>query len=83
MSVTLEKYLIGGSMDITTGQAKKIIASELEKRGLPFTKLTAKTVDFTDLARANCIFVKIHGWQPNPAWDELRAIAVQNGFRIQ
>jgi hypothetical protein len=62
---------------------KQIIKMELDKRGLPYTKLTARKVDFTDLARASCIFVKIHGWQPNPAWDELKAIAVANGFRIE
>jgi len=68
---------------MTTNEAKKIVAAELQKRNLPYTKLTAKTVDFSDLARATCIFVKIHGWQPNPAWDEIRQVAVAHGFRIQ
>ena len=68
---------------VTASQAKKIVKSELERRNLPFTKLTAKTIDFTDLARASCVFVKIHGWQPNPAFDEIRAVAVANGFRIE
>lgn len=68
---------------VTVGQAKKIVKSELERRDLPFTKLTARTIDFTDLARASCVFVKIHGWQPNPAFDEIRAVAVANGFRIE
>ena len=50
---------------------------------MPFTKLTARTVNFTDLARASCIFVKIHGWQPNPVWVELKRIAVAHGFHIE
>lgn len=62
---------------------KQIIKAELERRGLPYTKLTSRTVDFTDLARASCVFVQIHGWKPSPAWDELKAIAVANGFRIE
>jgi len=69
---------------MTTNEAKAIIKRELVARNLPFTKLTAKTVDFTDLARARVVFVKIHGWdQSSPVWDELKKIAVQNGFRIQ
>jgi hypothetical protein len=70
-------------MTITTHRAKTIIREELERRGLAFAKLTARTVGFQDLARADCIFVQVHGWQPNPAWDELRSIAVQHGFRIE
>ena len=71
-------------MDVmTTSVAKKLIKAELDKRKLPYTKLTARSISFTDLARASCIFVKIAGWQPNPAWDDLRSLAVANGFRIQ
>ncbi len=68
---------------MTPAQAKKIIAAELQARYLPYTKLTARTIDFSDLARASCIFVTIHGWQPNPQWEELRKVAVANGFRIE
>jgi hypothetical protein len=70
-------------MTITAHRAKTIIREELERRGLPFTKLTARTVGFQDLARADCIFVQVHGWQPSPVWDELRNVAVQHGFRIE
>ncbi len=69
--------------DLTPSQAKKIIKFELDRRELPYTKLTAKTISFSDLARADCIFVKIHGWQPNPIWDELKATAIARGFRIE
>jgi hypothetical protein len=68
---------------MSPSQAKKIIQAELEKHNLPYEKLTARTISFSDLARASCVFVKIHGWQPNPAWEELRAVAVANGFRIE
>ena len=67
----------------TPHRAKAIIRAELERQGLIYTKLTARTVDFTDLARAKCVFVKIHGWQPNPVWDDLQALAVRHGFRIE
>lgn len=65
------------------GTAKDIIKRELESRKLPFTKVTAKTVSFADLARDARLFVKIHGWQPNPAWNDLEAIARENGFSIE
>jgi hypothetical protein len=68
---------------ISPAACKKIMQQELVARNLPFTKLTARTIDFSDLARATCVFVKIYGWQPNPVWSELRAVAVQNGFRIE
>lgn len=80
---------------MTPQQAKNIIRAELERRGLSFEKLTARTIGFQDLARANCVFVKIHGWQanikrdveglpvPTTSWDELRQVAVSNGFRIE
>lgn len=68
---------------MTATEAKRIIKSALDEKGLLYTKLTARTTDFTDLARAKCVFVKIHGWVGGPRWDELRDIAVQNGFRIE
>ena len=63
-------------------QAKKIIKNKLDELGLPYTKLTAKTISFVDLARDNCIFVKIHGWKPNSLFDILKQLAISNGFRI-
>ena len=68
---------------VTPNEAKRIIKSELDRRNLPYTKLTARTIGFSDLARASCIFVRIHGWHPAPAWDDIRAVAVTNGFRIE
>jgi hypothetical protein len=68
---------------MTTSQAKKIIRSFLLEHNLPFTKLTARTIGFSDLARGSSIFVKIHGWQPNPVWDELKTLAHRNGFCVE
>jgi hypothetical protein len=68
---------------ITGNKAKKIIADKLETLGLPQYKLTAKTIDFTDLARASKLFVKINGWKPSPLWSDLQETAKANGFLIQ
>jgi len=64
-------------------QAKRIIQNALDELRLPYTKLTAKTISFIDLARDKCVFVQIHGWQPNPAWKILKQLAHKNGFRIE
>ena len=63
--------------------AKKVVAEKLNSLGLPAFKLSAKSIDFTDLARANCIFVKINGWRPSPFWDDLKKTAKENGFCIE
>lgn len=68
---------------MTPSKAKQVIKAALDSKGLPYTKLTARTVGFSDLARDSSIFVKIHGWVPNPYWDELRGMAKQNGFCIE
>lgn len=68
---------------MTPAQAKRLIKAKLDELKLPYTKLTAKTVNFTDLARASCVFVKVYGWKPDPAWDVLVKLAVDNGFRVE
>ena len=70
-------------MAITVNEAKKIIKGKLDADKLPYTKLTARTVGFQDLARGDCVFVKVHGWQPSPAWSDLEALARSNGFRVE
>lgn len=67
---------------ITHHRAKQIIRGKLDELGVPFTKLTAKWVNFSDLARVRCMFVKIHGWKPNPAWRDIETFAADNGFRV-
>ena len=68
---------------MTPCNAKQIIRDALEERDLTFSKLTARTVSFADLARDSAIFVKIHGLEPSPAWDELVILAKENGFRVE
>lgn len=69
--------------EITPRQAKEIIRQRLAELNLPTFHLSAKTIDFTDLARARCIFVKVHNWVPNPMYRELDLTARVNGFRIE
>jgi hypothetical protein len=71
------------NMNLTPAQAKRIILAELQLRDLPFTKLTARTIGFSDLGRGSRIFVQIHGWQPNAVWAELDGFARRNGFSIE
>lgn len=67
---------------MTVSKAKKIIGEKLNQLGLQY-RLTAKTVGFSNFARSDCIFVKIHGWKANPLWNELDKTAEQNGFCIE
>jgi hypothetical protein len=68
---------------MTPREAAKTLKAELVRRVLPFNKISAKTVEFTDLARARAIFVKIHGWLPSPYADELKAFGKANGFNVE
>lgn len=68
---------------MNTKQAKIIIENFLLENNLSYIKLTAKTISFSDLARCDTIFVKIHGWNPDPKWSDLQKIAKQNGFCIE
>ena len=63
--------------------AKTIVKNFLIENGIEFSKLTAKEVGFSDLARSSKIFVKIHGWKPNPKLDELDVIAKKNNFIVE
>jgi len=61
---------------------KRLIATALAERGLN-NRLTAKTIDFTDLARMKMVFVSIHDWQPSPLFPELDQLARRHGFRVE
>ena len=63
--------------------AKEIIKKALKDNNLPDYNLSAKTIDFIDLARCQRIFVKIHNWVGCPQWELLRAIAKDNNFSIE
>lgn len=64
-------------MDIKT--AKRLVTGWLREHGLS-NRVTAKTVDFSDLARCSRIFVKVHDWEPGPIAADLCHFAVKNGF---
>ena len=68
---------------MSPNEAKAIIKGFLTKEKLPFTKLTARTVGFSDLARASCVFVTIHGWKPHSKWVALERLAIENGFCVE
>lgn len=58
---------------MNANDAKKLVKAALEKHNLPFTKLTAKSNSLG-------LFVYVHGWQPNPLWDEINKVGKDNGF---
>jgi hypothetical protein len=70
-------------ISIAPHRAKVIVKQFLDDQQLPYTKLTARTIGFSDIARTNCLFVKIHGWQPNPLFDDIRQIAKDHSFRVE
>ena len=67
---------------ITVRQAKKLLESFMNERGLPFTKLTGRTVSFQDLARGSGIFITVHGWIRSPEWSKVKEFAKDNGFFV-
>ncbi len=71
------------SSTTSTRRASSIIKAELVKRRLPFTRVHARTVDFTDLARAQAVFVIVEGWEPNPQAAEIKDIARAHGFHVE
>ena len=69
---------------LTVSQAKRLVTSELNKMGVSSCSVRGRTVDFTDLARARCIFVDVVNWSGNcEQWQQLREFAVKNGFRME
>jgi hypothetical protein len=67
----------------STRRASSIIKAELVKRGLPFSRVHARTVDLTDLARAHAVFVIVEGWEPNPQAVEIKNLARAHGFHVE
>ena len=68
---------------------KQVIAAALAEHGLS-NRLTAKTIDFEDLARASMVFVTIHGWGSPAQQAKIGALlpalevsARAHGFRVQ
>lgn len=67
---------------MNTKEAKAIVKGWLNGKGMEL-KVTARTIDFTDLARMSKVFVKVHGWRPDPSWAELEKIAKDCGFCVE
>jgi hypothetical protein len=67
---------------ITAYKAKSLVRYWLKSRGLD-NRVTAKTVDFTDLARCSKIFVTVHGWKPSENWYDLEILAHGYNFLVE
>lgn len=67
-----------------TSEAKKTAAIILRGVAIGYDKLTARTVSFQDLAREDCVFVKVHGMRlTGPGWILAQATAREHGFRLE
>jgi len=67
---------------MTVNGAKKLLREYLNQEGLSYSKLTAKTVSLSDLARTSSVFVTVHGWKPGPAANDVKAFAHAGGFCV-
>ena len=70
-------------LNCTTPAAKKLVAGWLTELGLTDCAVgRAHTVDFTDLARATCLFVDVNNWRPDARATDLERRAKAAGFRL-
>ena len=52
--------------------AKALVRASLNRHHVSYIKLTAKKVGFSDLARGNAMFVKVHGCKyPEPGLQDV------------
>ena len=70
------------TVTLTPAEAKAKTQDFLAEAEASYRSLSAKTVDFTDLARSSVIVVTIKGWTPDPLAADLRAFAKAEGFQI-
>ena len=63
-------------------EAKKIVSERIADAGLPEHKLTARTIGFSDLARARTVFVTVHNFEPHPAAQTIKGERGQ-GFIVE
>lgn len=68
---------------MSLNEEKDLTREWLDQHELPYTRISARTVSFLDLARASCVFVKVHGWEPNALAGELITFVKQFGFRVE
>ena len=67
---------------VTTSKAKQILSAELQRLGRTY-RLTARTISFEDLARAEMVFVTVHAWDGPPEMAaHLKKLASLSGFRV-
>ena len=72
------------STTITPRQARKLVEQWLEEHDLSEASVDkARTVDFTDLARARRVFVTVGNWKPSPQASDLEQFARQHGFSVE
>lgn len=64
-------------------EAKARVKALLEALGLPFEKLSAKSTSFSGFGYGTGLFVKIHGWKPNPALGAMEEAMKGSGIVIQ
>lgn len=72
-------------MKLTAREARDVVQRYMEGNGIQCKprQVTARTVSFIDLARDEKVFVKVTGWNGEPAIrDQLLAIARHHGFRV-
>jgi hypothetical protein len=71
-----------GSNKMTPKEAKKIVRQYLDGENLPYSRLSATTISFSDLARCSEVLVLVHGWMSNPKWHDLVSLARRAGFTV-
>jgi hypothetical protein len=76
-------YNIRKDKSMTPHQAKKIIKQHLDEHQLAYTRLSARTIHFSSLLGRDELFVKVHGWEKQPAWADLVHLAKANGFCVE
>ena len=63
--------------------AKDLLRTELKRRGIKHGTMRAKTVSFSDLARADKVFVSVQGVELDPFFiSELKEFCQKNGFIV-
>lgn len=63
---------------MTTHEAKADVKMRLDRAKIPFMRLSARTLNFSDLARATPVQVTIHGAQMHPSdWEVLKSCTLK------
>jgi hypothetical protein len=68
---------------MSPSEAKKILKPELDRLGIVYDKLTARTRAFNGFGYGRAVFVHVHGWAGGPENVELKRIAHDHGFCVE